>query len=106
MAQRLRAKLAEINVELGMSKHQPVPQQGVWLRPVWLGHDQHDGVPLNARALQQFRKEVSHLWHRRLSRRSQKGNVNWTRMSRYVDKWLPGVRIYHLYPNERFGVRT
>jgi hypothetical protein len=106
MAPRLRAKLVEIKAELRWRRHQPIPTQGVWLRSVLLGHYQYYGVPLNAKALQQFRKEVSHLWHRSLSRRSQKGNVNWTRMSRYVDKWLPGGRIYHPYPNERFGVRT
>jgi RNA-directed DNA polymerase len=27
-------------------------------------------------------------------------------MSRYVAKWFPVARIYHPYPNERFGVRT
>jgi RNA-directed DNA polymerase len=63
-------------------------------------------VPLNAKALQQFRKEVSHVWQRSLSRRSQQGYVNWARMSRYVDIWLPVARINHPYPNERFGVRT
>jgi RNA-directed DNA polymerase len=106
MAQRLHAKLAEIKGELGMRRHQPVPQQGAWLRSVLFGHYQYYGVPLNARALQQFRKEVSHLWQRSLSRRSQRGYVNWTRMSRYVDTWFPVARICHPYPNERFGVMT
>jgi RNA-directed DNA polymerase len=106
MAQRLRAKLAEIKGELGMRRHQPVPQQGAWLRSVLFGHYQYYGVPLNARALQQFRKEVSHLWQRSLSRRSQRGYVNWRRMSRYVDTWFPVARICHPYPNERFGVMT
>jgi RNA-directed DNA polymerase len=46
------------------------------------------------------------VWQRSLSRRSQQGYVNWARMSRYVDIWLPVARINHPYPNERFGVRT
>ncbi len=106
MAKRLRAKLAEIKIELGRRRHQPVPKQGAWLRSVLLGHYQYYGVPLNARALEQFRKEVSHLWQRSLSRRSQKGYVNWTRMSRYVQRWLPVARICHPYPIERFGGMT
>jgi group II intron reverse transcriptase/maturase len=106
MAQRLRTKLTEIKTELRRRRHQPVPEQGAWLRVVLWGHYRYYGVPLNAKALQQFRKEVSHVWHRSLSRRSQTGYVNWTRMSRYVAKWLPVARIYHPYPNERFGVRT
>ena len=55
-----------------------------------LGHYQYYGVPLNAKALQQFRKEVSHVWQRSLSRRGQKGYVSWARMSRYVAYMAPG----------------
>jgi RNA-directed DNA polymerase len=106
MAQRLRTKLAEIKAELRRRRHQPVPEQGVWLRSVLSGHYRFYGVPLNAKALQQFRKEVSHVWQRSLSRRSQNGYVDWVRMSRYVDTWFPVARICHPYPNERFGVRT
>src|SRR5262249_21353496 len=80
--------------------------QGAWLRVVLWGHYRYYGVPLNAQALQQCRQEVSHVWQRSLSRRSQNGYVNGTRMSHYVAKGLPVARIYHPYPNERFGVRT
>jgi group II intron reverse transcriptase/maturase len=106
LAQRFRAKLAEVKVELRRRMHLPVPVQGAWLRSVLLGHYQYYGVPLNGKALQRFRKEVARMWQRRLSRRSQKGYVIWERMNRYVDKWLPVARIYHPYPDERFGVMT
>jgi group II intron reverse transcriptase/maturase len=105
-AQRFRAKLSEIKAELRKRMHLPVPVQGAWLRTVLLGYYRYYGVPLNGRALQRFRKEVTRTWQRSLSRRSQKGNVGWGRMKRYVDKWLPVARIYHPYPNERFGVMT
>jgi RNA-directed DNA polymerase len=106
IAQRFRAKLAEVKTELRKRMHLPVPVQGAWLRSVLLGHYRYYGVPLNGRALQRFCKEVTRMWQRSLSRRSQKGNVGWQRMKRYVDKWLPAARIYHPYPNERFGVMT
>ena len=106
IAQRFRTKLAEIKAELRRRRHLPVPVQGVWLRSVLLGHYRYYGVPLNGKALQRFRKEVARMWQRSLSRRSQKGYVMWSRMKRYVDKWLPVARIYHPYPDERFGVRT
>jgi hypothetical protein len=106
LAQRFRAKLAEIKVELRRRMHLPVPVQGAWLRSVLLGHYQYYGVPLNGKALQRFRKEVARMWQRSLSRRSQKGYVIWERMNRYVDKWLPVARISHPYPDERFGVMT
>jgi RNA-directed DNA polymerase len=106
IAQRFRTKLAEIKVELRKRMHLPVPVQGAWLRSVLQGHYQYYGVPLNGKALQRFRKEVARMWHRSLSRRSHKGYVTWERMNRYVDKWLPVARIYHPYPDERFGVMT
>ena len=106
IAQRLRAKLAEIKAELRRRRHLPVPVQGAWLRTVLLGYYRYYGVPLNGRALQRFRKEVTRMWQRSLSRRSQKGGVTWQRMTRYVATWLPVARIYHPYPDERFGVMT
>jgi RNA-directed DNA polymerase len=106
IAQRFRAKLAEIKGELGRRRHLPVPVQGAWLRSVLLGHYRYYGVPLNGKALQRFRTAVARTWQRSLSRRSQKGDVTWERMNRYVDKWLPVARISHPYPGERFGVMT
>jgi group II intron reverse transcriptase/maturase len=106
IAQRFRAKLAEIKGELRRRMHLPVPVQGAWLRSVLLGYYQYYGVPHNGKALQRFRKEVIRMWQRSLSRRSQKGYVTWERMNRYVDKWLPVARIYHPHPDERFGVMT
>jgi hypothetical protein len=54
-----------------------------------------------------FRSQVGWLWHRTLSRRSQNGYVDWDRMRRLIDRWLPPLRIYHPYPLHRFfGVAT
>ena len=106
MAQRFRVKVAEIKVELRRRRHQPVPEQGAWLRAVLLGHYRYDGLPLNTKALQRFQKEVTRQWQRSLSRRSQKGAVTWKRMQRDVSRWIPAVRISHPYPQERFGVMT
>jgi hypothetical protein len=86
--------------------HFPVPDQGAWLRAVLQGHYQYYGVPLNSKALQQFREEVSKMWKRSLSRRSHKGYIKIERMKRYEAKWLPVARICHPYPHERFGVMT
>ena len=106
IAQRFRAKLAEIKAELRKRMHFPVPDQGAWLRSVLQGHYQYYGVPLNSKALQQFREEVSKMWKRSLSRRSHKGYIKVERMKRYEAKWLPVARICHPYPHERFGVMT
>jgi hypothetical protein len=71
-----------------------------------LGHYRYYGVPFNSKALQRFQMEATRLWQRRLSRRSQKGRITWDRMQRLMSKWIPPVRIYHPYPQERFGVMT
>lgn len=101
---RLRSKLAEVKRELRRRMHDPIPEVGKWLRSVVKGHLQYYGVPLNSRALRQFHWQVTWLWHRALNRRSHKGYVTWERMERYIDRWIPPVRIYHPYPSQRLGV--
>ena len=105
MKKRLRSKLVEIKRELRRRMHDPVPEVGKWLRSVVRGHLQYYGVPLNGRALRQFHWRVTWLWHRSLSRRSHKGYVTWERMQRYIDRWIPPVKIYHPYPSQRLDVR-
>jgi len=104
--ERLQAKLGEVKVELRRRLHTPIPEQGEWLRAVVAGHTQYYGVPMNHRALKLFRFQVGWLWHRALSRRSQKGHVRWDRMTRLIKRWLPSPRICHPYPLRRLGVVT
>jgi len=106
MRKRLQAKLSEVKTELWRRMHLPVPEVGQWLRSVVMGHFRYYGVPMNGRALATFRFQVSRLWHRALSRRSQTGRVRWDRMGRLLHAWLPPVRIYHPYPLRRMGVTT
>ncbi|HVT45299.1 MAG TPA: reverse transcriptase domain-containing protein [Thermoanaerobaculia bacterium] len=68
-------KLHELREELTKRRHDPVPEQGKWLRSVILGFDQYHGVPGNIDALNAFRKAVFRLWRQSLQRRSQKGRV-------------------------------
>jgi RNA-directed DNA polymerase len=105
--QRLQAKLGEVKTELKRRLHDPIPEVGKWLGAVVRGHLQYYGVPMNTPALFLFRSQVGWLWHRALSRRSQNGHVDWDRMRRLIDRWLPPPRIYHPYPLHRFyGVGT
>ena len=103
---RLQAKLAEVKTELRRRMHDPIPEVGKWLGAVVLGHFRYYGVPLNQPALFLFRSRIGGLWHRALSRRSQKGHVRWDRMRRLIDRWLPPICIYHPYPVRRLGVTT
>jgi RNA-directed DNA polymerase len=103
---RLQAKLREVKTELRRRMHAPIQETGQWLRSVVSGHIRYYGVPMNGAALQLFRHQVGWLWHRTLSRRSQRGRVLWSRMRRLIDRWLPPVRVYHPYPLRRLGVIT
>jgi RNA-directed DNA polymerase len=105
--QRLQAKLGEVKTELQRRMHQPIPEVGKWLGAVVRGHLQYYGVPMNMPALFLFRSRIGWLWQRVLSRRSQNGHVDWDRMRRLIDRWLPPLRTYHPYPLYRFyGVVT
>src|SRR5271169_1245940 len=102
---RMRRKLGDIKVELLRRMHQPIPEQGKWLRQVVAGHFAYYAVPTNSRALSAFRHYVTDLWRRTLRRRSQKDGFTWKRMTKLVDVWLPPPRILHPWPDERFDVR-
>jgi group II intron reverse transcriptase/maturase len=101
---RMRAKLQEIKQELRQRMHQPIREQGKWLKQVVGGHFRYHAVPTNSHALMQFRNGVVDRWRRQLSRRSQKGYRTWTWIDMLADHWLPRPRILHPWPEQRFAV--
>ena len=103
---RLQAKLREVKAELRRRMHVPIPVVGAWLRLVVGGHLRYYGVPMNRPALDAFRFQVGRLWYRTLRRRGQRRRLTWERMLRFIDRWLPPVRICHPYPLRRLGVVT
>ncbi len=103
---RMRAKLREVKTELKRRMHEPVPDQGKWLRVILLGHYRYYGVPRNSPALGAFRQEVVMLWRRILKKRGQKSKITWERMNRWVKRWLPYPHICHPYPAIRLCVWT
>ena len=106
MRKRMQAKLKELKQELRRRMHQPIPEQGAYLRSVVTGHVRYYGVPLNGWAIGVFRQAVGWLWCRTLRRRSQKHRLPWQRFKRYADRWLPPARVCHPYPWVRFDVIT
>jgi RNA-directed DNA polymerase len=101
---RMRAKLQAIKQELRQRMHQPIPQQGKWLKQVVAGYFRYHAVPTNSRALAMFRNEIIKRWGSILGRRSQKGNLTWDRITKLANAWLPQPRILHPWPNQRFAV--
>jgi RNA-directed DNA polymerase len=101
---RMRAKLREIKEALRRRMHEPIPEQGRWLKQVVSGFFAYHAVPTNSRALGAFRHHVTTLWRRTLRRRSQKDGMTWERIMKIADAWLPQPRILHPWPDRRFAV--
>lgn len=106
MRKKMQAKLKEVHNELRCRMHDPIPEQGAYLRSVVMGHTRYYGVPMNGPSISIFRKEVCQLWLKILRRRSQKHDLPWKRMKRLIKKWIPPARVCHPYPLVRFGVIT
>jgi hypothetical protein len=105
MRTRVQAKLKAVKAELRRRMHQPLPEQGAYVRAVVQGHLRYYAVPLNYASVRAFARAVGRLWWQTLSRRSQR-RVPWTRMRRYTRRWIPPIHICHPYPFDRFRVRT
>jgi RNA-directed DNA polymerase len=101
---RMRAKLQAVKQDLRRRMHQPVAQQGKWLKQVVTGYFNYHAVPTNSRALSVFRFFVTELWRRALRRRSQTGGMTWKTFTRLANDWLPRPRILYLSPQASFAV--
>lgn len=106
MRRRWQAKLREVRTELRRRLHDPVPEQGAYLRSVVRGHARYYGVPRNAPSLHAFYCAVARCWRAVLMRRSQTGFIAWARMKRLIARWLPVPHICHPYPNQRLAWMT
>jgi RNA-directed DNA polymerase len=104
MRKRMQAKLADVKQELRRRMHQPIGEQGKYLRSVTRGYFRYHGVPMNSHSLDAFRQAVIRLWWHVLQRRSQNGRVTAQRMARIASLWLPPARICHPYPWVRIAL--
>jgi len=103
---RMAAKLREVKAELMQRRHLPIPDQGRWLASVVRGHCNYYAVPSNSDAIIQFRTQAIRHWCFALRRRSQRHRLDWERMNRLANQWLPAARLVHPYPEVRFDART
>ncbi len=104
-AKRLRAKLHKLRAEVRRRMHLPIPEQGLWLGQVVRGHLNYYAVPGNIHAVNAFRDQATRHWYQALRRRSQRSRLNWERMHRLAQRWLPPAKITHPWPNTRFDAR-
>jgi RNA-directed DNA polymerase len=102
IGKRMRAKLLDIKQQLRNRTHDPVAHTATWLRSVVQGYFNYHAVPGNLDSLHLFRYRVTLLWRQALRRRSQRHSVNWARMRRLAERWLPEPRLLHPFPSVRF----
>jgi RNA-directed DNA polymerase len=103
ISKRLRSKLKQIKAQLRSRYHEPVPEQGQWLRSVFVGYENYFAVPGNMSCLKSMRHHIGWIWGRCLRRRSQKGKkLTWAKFGKILSQWIPMPRCKHPWPNERF----
>src|SRR5205814_370697 len=102
--QNLQRELAqEIKQQLGMRKHDPVPQTGEWLQSVVQGYFNYYAVPGNLDSLGLFRERVLRYWGHSLKRRSQTRRYAWVRRLKLAAQWLPPPRVLHPWSFDHFA---
>ncbi len=102
IGKRLRGKLAEIKQQFRQRMHEPVAKTGKWLKSVVQCYFNYYAVPGNGKSLRVFRCRVTRLWRQVLRRRSQRGYLNWARMRKLEERWIPGPCVLHPWPGTRF----
>jgi RNA-directed DNA polymerase len=95
---RFSRALRRVSEWCRMHRHDDVEAQRRALAQKLRGHYAYYGVTSNFDALARFLHEVERIWHKWLSRRSQKAFLNWEAMKRLLKRYpLPPPRIVHRY---------
>jgi group II intron reverse transcriptase/maturase len=93
---RFRRALRRIDDWCRHNRHAPIREQQ---RQLWLklkGHYGYYGITGNSFAIGRFRFWVSRVWHRWLSRRSQRARMSWDKFNRLLKVYpLPPARCVH-----------
>ena len=68
------------------NRHQPVAWQARYLNAMLRGHYQYYGVTSNFPSVSAFYRHTIRVWHRYLSRRSQRAYLSWEKYQRILDE--------------------
>ena len=95
-AKSLKHTLTAINEWCRAQRHRPIPEQHEKLKLKLQGHAAYFGITGNSRSLNQVLDEVKAIWRTWLSRRSQRGCVNWEAFKRMLERFpLPCLITVH-----------
>jgi len=97
---RFQRALAKVGQWCELHRHDPVKTQRTALARKLTGHFNYYGIIGNVEALGRFRYEVCRVWHKWLSRRSQRGSLTWERFNGILERLtLPAPRIVQRLAN-------
>jgi len=99
---RIRAKMAQIRIELMKRRHRPIAEVGRWLSRVVQGYLNYHAVPGNLYRLRSMCSEIERAWRHSLMRRSQRPKMPWSRFQRIAKRFMPTTRNAHPHPEARF----
>lgn len=92
---RFRRSLRAIAEWCRRNRHCSIREQWEALSLRLRGHYAYFGITGNCAALQKFLYQTRRIWRRWLTRRSQRGRMNWEKMTRLLERWpLPKVQVY------------
>jgi group II intron reverse transcriptase/maturase len=98
-AKRFSRAKARMKAALRARMHQKVEDQAQAVAAILRGHFNYYGLAGNSPKLAAFRYFTVKHWKRCLSRRSQRGQVNWERMNAIIAaNRLPAARLFIPYP--------
>lgn len=102
---RMRRSIENIKDKLRKRRHDPIPEQGKWLRSVIRGFDAYYSVPGNIDALGDYRAALMRIWQQALNTRSQKARITVAKIASICAQWFPKPKVHHPWPERRFDVK-
>lgn len=96
---RFARAVSSINEWCRKNRHMPITDQWKQLCRKLTGHYNYYGIPGNSDGISRFQHCVRRIWRRWLSRRSQRGWVNWEKMANLLKRFplpLPNVWNPHI----------
>ena len=99
---RIAKTLKSFNEYCRKFRHETLSEQYATLNRKLRGHYAYFGITGNAKALNLVHHQVQKIWHKWLSRRSQKSHITWEKFNLLLDRFpLTPPKIHHRYSYSR-----
>jgi len=100
-SKRLSGAMNRVTQWCKVNRHQPILWQARYLNAVLTGHYQYYGVTGNFKSVAAFYRHIIKIWHRYLSRRSQRAYIRWDKYVKILDRVrLSKPYLPHAYKQE------